>query len=172
MTKVRHPLTFERAITIIAGAIGWERAAEIAGVADRTIRRWSEPDGWGELPLKSALALDLEYRRAGGDGAPLLQCYATLLETESLSITADRARLQALIGRAAKEGGEALDAAIQACLPGADDRTIARAELELEESIRASTDTLATLRAGRRGEVQNGSGSEGKAGSVPGEGED
>jgi hypothetical protein len=171
MTKRRRPLTFERALWKVAAQIGWEEAAEIVGVADRTIRNWSDPDTTASVTLDAALKLDLAFRLAGGDGAPMLQCYSTRLEADLVEASADLKALTFKIAKAAKEGGEAIAAAAVAALPGASDNELARAELELEESIAASVDTLAALRAGRRGDVQTGTGLKGTAGPRPGEGE-
>ncbi len=154
MTKRRKPLTFERSLWKIAAAIGWDEAAEIVGVADRTIRNWSDPDTTAGITLDAALKLDLAFRLAGGDSAPMLQCYSTRLEADMVEACADLRALNLKIAKAAREGGEAIAAAVAAALPGATDNELARAELELEESIAASVDTLACLRAGRRGDVQ------------------
>jgi hypothetical protein len=84
------------------------------------------------------------------------QCYLTCLEAEVAVATACKLELAKKAGKAAIESGQATAAVIAAAQPGACDRTIARAELETEEAIAAHTDTLATLRAGRRGDVESG----------------
>ncbi|TMJ19005.1 MAG: hypothetical protein E6G92_04115 [Alphaproteobacteria bacterium] len=154
MTKRRAPLTFELALTKIAGVIGWQVAAEIVGQSERAVRNWSDPDAAAGIRLDAALKLDVAYRSAGGDGFPLLQCYSLRLEADTAEACADLALLNHKIAKAAREGGEAIAAVIAAAQPGATDSALAIAEAELEESIAASTDTLATLRAGRTGKVQ------------------
>jgi hypothetical protein len=158
MTKRRGPLTFELALTRVAGEIGWSRVAEIAQQSDRTVRNWSEPDtgpaAERAISLDVALRLDSAFQAAGADGAPFLQCYALRLEADIKAACADSRELGLMTGRLAHESGEAIQAAITAALPGASENEKARAELELEQASRALTDTLATLRAGRRGEVQ------------------
>ena len=151
MTKLRAPLTFELALTKIAAVIGWARAAEIVGQSERTVRGWSEPDTSAGITLKAALQLDIAYVAAGGEGPPpMLQCYQTRIETDTAIATADKIALARQAATAAKEGGEAIAAVIMAAQPGASDQEVARAELEVEESIAAQTAALATLRAGRR----------------------
>lgn len=171
MTKGRDPLTFELALTKVASKIGWEQCAEIVGQKDRTVRNWSDPDTSAKISLDAALRLDVAFRVAGGEGPPpMFECYAARLEADTATACADLSALNAKIAKAAKEGGEAIAAAIAAAQPGATDSVRARAELELEESRSAITDTLATLRAGRRGDVQSGGGLEGTAATRPGEG--
>ena len=174
MTKRRPPLTAELALTEVAVLIGWDRVAEIAGQAERTVRNWSDPDtgpaAGASITMDVALALDVAFRVAGGEGAPMLQYYSTRLEADTVEASADRIALARHAAQAAKEGGEAIAAVIAAAMPGASPQELARAELELVESIAAQTNTLATLRAGRRGDVQSGARERGQAGARPGEG--
>lgn len=168
MTKLRPPLSFELALTKIAGVIGWDASARIADTATSTVRAWSDQDVAAGVRLDAALKLDAAYLAAGGEApAPMLQCYITRLEAETAEATACKIELARCAGEAAREGGEAVAAVIAAAQPGACDRTIARAELETEEAIRAHTKTLATLRAGRGGDVKRGGGSEGAAAAPP-----
>jgi hypothetical protein len=154
MTKRRAPLTFELALTNVAGLIGWDRAAEIVGQSERTVRNWSDPDAAAGIRLDAALRLDVAYRVAGGDSAPLLSCYALRLNADTALAGADLAALNAKIARAAREHGEAISFSIAAAQPGASDSDLARAELELQESIDASTGTLAAIRAERAAALQ------------------
>ena len=175
MTKRRAALTFEHALTQIAAEIGWDRVAELAGQAERTVRSWSDPDtgpaAGGAISLDLALGLDVAYRAAGGAGAPMLQCLATRIELDTADACQDLALLNHKIAKAAREGGQAIAAAITAAQPGAPDSAIAIAEAEIEESIAAHTDTLVTLRAGRRVGVEKGGGQEGTlAATTPGRG--
>jgi len=150
MTKRRAPLTFERALSRVAGTIGWSTAADIVGKAENTVRNWSDPDTSAGVTLEAALKLDLAYRQAGGEGAPLLQCYALRLEADYDAACPDARALTVASARCAKEGGEAVEATALASLPGASDAELARAELELEEAIAAQTHALATVRAKRK----------------------
>lgn len=174
MTKERPPLTVELALTKIAVAIGWDQVAAIAGQCERTVRNWSDPDTTPKaadaISLELALKLDVAFRVAGGDGAPMLQCYATRLDTETADAVADKVALARQAAKAAKEGGEAIAAVIAAAMPGASEQELARAEIELEESIAAQTNIVATLRAGRKGRGAMGADREGTTGARPGEG--
>lgn len=150
MTKRRPALSSELALTKIAGLIGWDRAAAIVGQAERTVRNWSDPDTSARISLDHALQLDVAFRVAGGEGPPpMLEWYAARLEADTTFACADLSLLSRKIAKAAREGGEAIAAAIDAAQPGASDLLGARAELELEESRAAITDTLATIRASR-----------------------
>lgn len=153
MTKRRAPLTFELALTKIAGVIGWAKVAEIVGQAERTVRNWSDPDTSAGITLDAALKLDVAYAAAGGDGAPMHQCFTTRLKADTADACATVEALSRCAATAAKESGEANAALFAVTRPGATDADFAIAERELEESISASTNTLATLRAGRRGDV-------------------
>ncbi|MDP8995108.1 MAG: hypothetical protein M3N07_09045, partial [Pseudomonadota bacterium] len=102
MTKRRAPLTFERALTSVAALIGWPRCAEIVGKHENTVRNWSDPDTSAGITLEAALSLDVEYRKAGGDGAPMLQCYATRLEADTLAACADTVEIARCVALAAK----------------------------------------------------------------------
>lgn len=159
MTKRRDPLTFERALTKIAGLIGWAAAAKIVRQAERTVRNWSDPDTSASITLDDALALDVAYRVAGGEGAPMFECYALRLDTDTLAARPSADALLKSTAAAAKEHGEAIAAVIAASRPGASAADFAIAERELEDSIHAEKNTLATLRAVRGGEVSSPGGS-------------
>lgn len=150
MTKRRPPLTFENALTKTAGAIGWAEVARIVGQAERTVRRWSEPDTTSCISLEAAFRLDLAVLAAGGDEAPFLLCYATRVDTESLASLSGREALIAAAAAAASESGQAIAAALTAASPNASEADIAIAERELEESIAAKHKLLAAVRAARR----------------------
>lgn len=148
MTKRRNPLTFELALTRVASEIGWGAAAKIVGQAERTVRKWSDPDVSAKVSMDSALALDCAYRAAGGDGAPFLQCYAVRLEAEAAIACADSRVLADKTATAAKEVGEAVAALIRASQPGAASADRVIAQRETEEAINALTNTLPNLGAG------------------------
>lgn len=155
MTKRRAPLTFELALTKIAALIGWDNAAAIVGQAERTVRNWSDPDTSARITLDSALALDVAYAAAGGEGSPMHECFTARLKAERAEACAGAEALARSAAETAKESGEANAALFAAIRPGATDTDLLLAERELEESISASTNTLATLRAGRRGDVSS-----------------
>jgi len=154
MTKRRAPLTYELALTKVAGLIGWPRTAEILGFAERTVRNWSDPDTSAEIRAGAMEQLDIEYQQAGGAGAPFLEVYATRLKTALANTLGSAEAIAAATEIAAKESGEAVAAAIRAARPDANDADYASAERELEESIAAKTVALAAIRQRRAAEKQ------------------
>jgi hypothetical protein len=150
VTKIRPALTFENALSTVAGHIGWARVAAITGKAETTVRNWSDPDTTASITLEAALQLDTEFHLAGGEGEPFLLCYATRLDADRLAATPE---LQALIdgaAKSAKESGEAVAAVLKAAKSAASLGDLAIAERELEEAITAHTNSLAALRARRK----------------------
>ena len=108
MTKARPPLTVYRALSRIADLIGWDGCATVAGKSEWTMRKYADPDAEREISLRDAIRLDLAFRRAGGEGAPLFQAYALRLDIENWPTDEDS--LVALAREAARESGEAIDA--------------------------------------------------------------
>jgi hypothetical protein len=151
MTKRRAPFTFENALTRVASEIGWTEAARIVGQAERTIRRWSEPDTTAQISLEASLKLDVAFHAAGGEGFPFFRCYAMRLDAESLAAVPGREQLLAGAARSAKESGEAVAAILGAAHPNALPADFAIAEREIEETMAALTVSLAALRARRDG---------------------
>ncbi len=150
MTKRRAALSFENALTKVAGVVGWAEVARICGQAERTVRNWSEPDTTASITLNAALALDVAFFAAGGgDCSPFLMCYAIRVDADKLVACPSREALIACSALAARESGEAVAATLAASHPSASLATIAIAEREIEESITASTAALAALRARR-----------------------
>ena len=112
MTKERHPLTAYRALARIADLIGWDGCATVAGKSEWTIRKYADPDTEREISLQDSMRLDLAFRRAGGDGAPLFEAYAARMDIElSMDQVTELDFVQASRD-AARESGEALDHAI------------------------------------------------------------
>lgn len=142
MTKRRAPLTFHRALTQIAGRIGWDHAGAICGVTERMVRYWSDPDCETEIRLIDAERLDRAYLAAGGDHAPFMRVYAQRLELASHE--AEAQNLTQLAARTAKESGEAVAALIEASA-GASPRARRKALEELAEAIDALTSSMAAL---------------------------
>jgi len=151
MTKVRPPVSFELALTRVAGLVGWGRTAGILAVCERTARDWSEPDtqpsAGRSICLDAARDLDAAYRQAGGDGSPMLQCLALQLEIALAEQIPAAEHLALSAAAAARESGEAVDAVIRAALPGSGTADLVFAERQLEESIGAHTEALALVRA-------------------------
>lgn len=114
MTKLRRPVTFERALTRIADELGWDGCAAVLAKSESLVRKMSDPDIERELSLRDSLRLDAAWRRAGGSGAPLLECYALRLEIETSAARASADEILVAIGDSARETGEAVSAALDA----------------------------------------------------------
>ncbi len=156
MTKVRPPLSFESALAKVAGQIGWDTIARMFGKSERTVRAWSETEIPASVSMDKALALDAAFAAAGGDGAPFLSVYALRLQADTIAAQASSEELARKTVAAIKEGGEAHAALVAATRPGATPADRAIAEKEVVEAVDALTNTLATLRAGRRNDVHHG----------------
>lgn len=139
MTKQRPPLSFNRALTKIAALVGWDTAAILCNVAERTVRKWSDPDTDTHISLRDALRLDRAYQEAGGIGAPLFECYALRLEIEGGADASDVETLIEASSATAKEAGEAVAALIRASRPDATPRERLEAVKEAEDAIQALT---------------------------------
>lgn len=160
MTKRRAPLSYELAITKVAGLIGWDKAAGIVGQSERCVRNWSDPDAAAGIRMDAAEALDLAYQEAGGTGAPFLECYALRLKAAFAETFGSAEAVASAAACAAKEGGEAVAAAIHAARPGASASDFAIAERELEEAINAKTVALRAIRNRRMAEANLSGGTE------------
>lgn len=139
MTKVRPPLTPYRALSKIADLLGWDGCATVLGKSESSVRKWGDPDAEREISFQHAIRLDAAYRRAGGEGAPLLQCYIARLEL-SADEQHDQQQLLAATSKAVKETGEAVSAALDAAARADDPALRAKAVTEIEEGIEAMHD--------------------------------
>lgn len=147
MTKLRAPLSFSQAITRVAGLIGWDEAARVTRRAKRTVRHWSESDRHGTPTLDQAFALDRAYLAAGGEGAPILECYARQLDVAVAQSFASRAALADDIAATARESADAISCSIHVTQPGATPTAIHRAIAETEEASGAMTRLLGRLKS-------------------------
>jgi hypothetical protein len=152
VTKLRAALTYELALTKVAGLIGWPRCAEVLAVAERTVRNWSDPDAAANIRMDAAEALDIAWQQAGGTGAPFLEVYATRLKAALVDCLGSAEAIADAAAAAAKEGGEAVSWAIRASRPNATEADYIAAEREIEEAIEANTGALAAIRNRRRAE--------------------
>ena len=160
MTKRRPALSYELALTKIAGTVGWARCSELLAQSQRTIRNWSDPDAAAGIRLDAAELLDLEFQAHGGKGSPLLECMALREKSAAAGMFGSAEAISIAAARAAKEGGEGIAAAIAASRPDATDIDYAIAEKELEEGIAAKTEALRAVRERRRAECNLNRGEE------------
>jgi len=134
MTKVRPALSFAQATTRVAGLIGYGEAARITGRSVRAVRYWTEDDRDGEPTISQALTLDAAWSAAGGEGAPILECYAVQLDVRLSDLRPCRAQLTSDIGLVAQEVGDAIHHALVVTAPGASPAAVHRAITETEQA--------------------------------------
>ncbi|PZQ56246.1 MAG: hypothetical protein DI555_06430 [Novosphingobium pentaromativorans] len=123
MTKRRAPLTIDAALARIAGQLegGWNAMAEsLGGKSPSIVRAWGDPDRREQIPLCDAIALDVAYREAGGDGAPLFETFAYQLDEAGMFRFADEIALGRLAALVIRECGEASSHLVLSAQPGAD----------------------------------------------------
>ncbi|WP_288806349.1 hypothetical protein [uncultured Novosphingobium sp.] len=165
MTKLRAPLTIDAALARIAGQIpgGWNAMAK--ALSDRKsaslVRAWGDPDRREKIPLADALELDLAYRDAGGDGAPLYETYGYLLDAAGTFRFASEIALGRLAVEAIREGGEAHAALVLAAQPGVEARQKHDAMREVDEAIEALQSARIVLEAMTRPRATGPPGAEG-----------
>ncbi|MFT4091874.1 MAG: hypothetical protein QM645_14185 [Asticcacaulis sp.] len=140
MTKARPPLTVYRALSRIADLIGWDGCASVCDKTEWTMRKYADPDAEREISMRDAIRLDLAYRRAGGEGAPLFQAYALRLDIENWRN--DRGCFIGLAREAARESGEAIDALLGLSTGGNPKAALK----EAEEAHAAFGKTIAALK--------------------------
>lgn len=148
MTKRREPLTFHRALTEIAGRIGWDKCAMLVGRSERLVRMWSDPEADSEISIIDALRLDKAFLASGGEHAPFNRVFTLQLEIASSEVDID---VTLAAAKAAKEGGEAVAALIAAATRPTDIEARRRAYHEAEEAVDALTDGIAALKRQEQG---------------------
>jgi hypothetical protein len=137
MTKHRAPLTIDAALARIAGQLpaGWPDMAAFLGRKQSLVRAWGDPERREKIPMADAVQLDVAYRAAGGDGAPLYETYGWQLEEAGMFRFADEIALGRLTATAIREGGEAHAALVLASQPGCDPSHHRQTMRELDEAI-------------------------------------
>lgn len=153
MTKVRPPLHIGQALDRIAGFLpnGWQDMATVCGVdSAHTVRAWGDPDKpERQLSLERAIALDIAYQRAGGDGRPLFETYALQVEVAREQAFACEVELARRTCAVIRESGQAHEAMVNATLPSATQADREKAIRELEDVLREVTSSIALLRSPR-----------------------
>lgn len=147
VTKPRAPLTYDNAISRIAGEIGWEAMAAAVGQKERTVRDWGDPDVERGCPIEAAELLDLAYQAAGGAGAPMHDTMSLRLEQERGRRFADQVAIAHGTCVMSREVAQAIEALILLQLPGATEQQRITAIRELEEAIASARDLLPLVSA-------------------------
>ncbi len=147
MTRLRRPATFARALTAIADLLGWDGCADVLGKSESHVRKLGAPDTEREISLRDSVRLDAAYRRAGGEGAPLLECYAIKLDMHMPVEPASPDCLISGAALAAKESGEAVAASLALASNAHDPICRSAAVRELEEAIAEMSRLLTRIAA-------------------------
>ncbi len=148
MTKARAPLTFEQAIALIGGTIGFDVAGAAVDRSDRTVYDWSDPTKPGLPTPIQCVALDRAYIAGGGkEGAPILESYALQVEVALQDSRACTLALAEDIANAARESADAIAASVLVAHPGAAPAAIYRAIAESEDACGTFARVIARLKS-------------------------
>lgn len=147
MTKHRAPLTIDAALARVAGQLpgGWADMATATERSESLVRAWGDPERREQIPICDAITLDLAYRAAGGDGAPLFETYAWQLDQAGVFRFSDEIALGRIAAEAIREGGEANAALVLAAQPGSTDRERREAAREVKQALAALNRSLPML---------------------------
>lgn len=135
MTIIRKPATFEKALQDISGLLGWDGCADVLGKSESHLRKLGTPDTDRELSIRDAVRLDAAYRRSGGEGAPLLECYGLKLDIDMPGAPACTDTMLSGAQKVAKESGEAVAAIIELSRNVHDPKALTGALKEIEDTI-------------------------------------
>lgn len=147
MTKQRPPLSIDAALGRISGQLpgSWTEMAKIVARSESTVRRWGDHDAAEQISLPAAIALDIAYQRAGGEGKPIFETYALQVQVASEQAFASEIELARRICSFIREGAEAHEAMLMASLPAATASDRTKAIRELEDVARVVTGVIALL---------------------------
>lgn len=144
MTKPRPPLTFSRALARIADLIGWDGCAQVVGKSESLLRKLGDPDTEREISMQASRRLDGAYQRAGGEGAPMLECYMLQLNVQPGS-SSSAGDLLSAARTAAQHNGDAVCASLATIENDANDSVRSYALGRCEDAIRSMTRLAAKL---------------------------
>jgi hypothetical protein len=119
--KVRAPLTTDQALARIIGQLpnGYRDAEKATDRSESYLRACGDPDRLERLCFDDAIALDIAFQAAGGEGSPLAEHFLLRVEMGQLARFAHRFGLLEKTEQVVRESGEASAALIRACQPGA-----------------------------------------------------
>ena len=153
MTKAALPFTFTDAAKRTIARIGEAEAACLLGLIGRsTLDKWRNQDDPRAPRIDQALALDLAYAAAGGDGSPFLDAFQVAVSVASIERDACRTALATTIATLAKDSGELLAASIAVIHPDATQREVDRALVEAQDVVTGADSVVRQLKSfSRRG---------------------
>lgn len=147
MTKVKPPMSIDTALARIAGQFenGYKDLARIVDRHESTVRAWGNEAKPDLIPMPIAIALDIAYERAGGEGRPLFETYALQVKVAREAAFASEIALAQRVCILIREGAQAYEAMVLASLPSASSRERTHAIKELEDVVREATSAIALL---------------------------
>ncbi|RDE04671.1 hypothetical protein [Sphingomonas aracearum] len=134
MTLPRTPETFADAATRVAGHLGYKVAARIVRRSERLVYKWAHPSSTATPSIEQALALDVAFQSAGGEGAPFHDAYNFQLGIRVAEQTACQRELLQEITVATREAGEGLAAALVITQPNSTPREKHWAFVQVDEA--------------------------------------
>lgn len=147
MTKAVLPFTFTDAAKRTIARIGEAEAARLLGNSVSTLEAWRNSDNPRWPRIDQALALDLAYAAAGGDGSPFLDAFQVAVSVASIERDACRTALATTIATLAKDSGELLAASIAVIHPDATQREIDRALVEAQDVVTGADSVVRQLKS-------------------------
>lgn len=138
MTEVRIPNGFAAAMKQIADLIDWPACAEIAGKTVRNVQYWGQDSCSATPPIATALALDVAFQKAGGQGAPFRDAYVFQFREVMTAQDACRRALAEAIAEVTRESGDALAASIEITQSDASPLSTLRASAEVGQLLAAA----------------------------------
>lgn len=162
MTTAAEPFTFAYAARLTIGLIGPAKAAALVGKSEETLTAWKHGTNPRWPRIDQALALDLAYIQAGGDGSPFLDSFQALVD-QTHGIEACLEKLSAASAALAKDYGECAAATFEVMLPNASLCAKKRALVEVLEVmarlgvLKRLIKSFCLLGAGSRSQIAGGS---------------
>lgn len=136
MTKATLPFTFADAAKRTIARIANADLERLLGRNWRSLKlAWQDRDNPRIPRIDQALALDIAYAAAGGDGSPFLDAFQVAVSVASVERAACRTALTTTIATFAKDSGELLAASIAVIHPDATQREIDRALVEAQDVV-------------------------------------
>lgn len=147
MTKVKSPMSIDAALARIAGQFpnGYKDLARVVNRHESSVRAWGDDDRSEQIPMPCAIALDIAYEKAGGEGRPLFETYALQVKVARETAFAGEIALARRVCILIREGAQANEALVLASLPSANAGDRTNAIRELEDVVREATSAIAFL---------------------------
>ena len=145
--KLRAPLSTDQALARVIGQLprGYKDAEQATQRSESYLRACGDPDRRERLSFDDAIALDIAFQEAGGEGAPLADHSLLRVEMGSQARLAQRFGLFDQTEQVIREGGEAAAALVRLCQPGAGLREQREALRELVEAVEVMKPLIVAL---------------------------